>query len=169
MIDNDAFQLILMRHARAERAVVDGDFDRSLTAQGREDVPRMAARLAEAGLAPDRVVSSPAERARETAELACDVLGIDPRTILWDGDVYEASGGMLARVVERHAAGSQRMLLVGHNPGLDELLLRLSRGPVPRDATGQLLTTAALAVLDFPAGVSTGPGAGTLASLLRPD
>jgi phosphohistidine phosphatase len=165
----DGFHLVLMRHAKAERGdAYDTDFERPLTERGRRDAPAMGAWLARHGPQPDRVVSSPAGRCRETAELVCAGVGIPADAILWDHDIYEASAATLARVAERHAAGSRALLLVGHNPALDELLLRLSSGPVPRDPTGKLMTTAAVAVLEFTGALSTTPGAATLRALVRP-
>ena len=163
------FKLVLMRHAKAERATpFMEDFGRPLTERGRQDAARMGTWLADNGPRPDRVISSPAQRARETAELACAALETGKQEIRWERDIYEASAADLARCIERHAQGSNAMLLVGHNPGLDELLLRLSEGPVPRNPAGRIMTTASLAVLVFAGDVSTGPGAGRLEALVRP-
>lgn len=164
----DRFHLVLMRHAEAERGDAHTpDSERPLTDHGRRDASAMGMWLSRSGPRPDRIVSSPAVRARETAELVSAALDVPADAILGDSDIYDASAATLAEVVKRHAAGSRTLLLVGHNPGFDDLLLRLSEGPVPRDATGKLLTPAALAVLSFEGGFSATPGSGTLRALVR--
>ncbi len=72
-------QLTLIRHAKSSWSDLSrGDFDRPLNARGLRDAPRMGAHLKEAGLAPvDRIVSSPALRARTTAECIAEALGVD--------------------------------------------------------------------------------------------
>jgi phosphohistidine phosphatase len=125
--------------------------------------------LREEGLIPDRVVASPALRARETAMLVARELRIDPDRIRWAEDIYEAGLEGLLGVYRDHAPGADLLLMIGHNPGFDELLTYLCSEPPPADAEGKLLTTAAVAVLDFAdAPVSEGAGQARLQVLMRP-
>jgi phosphohistidine phosphatase len=111
-------EIIILRHAQAApSAGAQRDFDRALTAKGREEAQAVGRWFAEHGLRFDRVVSSPAARARETAELALP----EGTTVAFDAAVYDATPGTLLSVLDRHAAGG-RTLLVGHNPGLEQLV-----------------------------------------------
>lgn len=113
-------ELILLRHAKAVDKSVD-DFSRQLTDEGRQQAERIGRALLRKGLYPDRVVASPAARALETARLACTELGIPHASIVQDRTVYDAEVVHLVASLEQHGAGSKRVMLVGHNPGLTDL------------------------------------------------
>lgn len=161
--------LILMRHAKSGWPD-DGrrDFDRPLAPRGGKDAPRMGKWLRKHGLVPDMIVSSPALRARATAELVAGRLHIPARRIMFDERIYEASLRQLRDVITTHGADSNTLLLVGHNPGLEELLVHLAATPPPRDERGKLMTTASIAVLDFKGALRAAGGAATLRLLVRP-
>jgi hypothetical protein len=84
--------------------------------------------------------------------------------VAFDANIYEAGVAALLRVLRGRE--EKALLLVGHNPGFDELLLHLCSEPPPRDDEGKLLTTAAIAVLDL----ENGPrrGSAQLVALKRP-
>lgn len=160
-------RLILMRHGKSDRSDPEArDFDRPLTDRGRRDVPRMADWLGRQDIRPDLVLSSPARRARDTAELLLRRLRLAPETIVFLDAIYEADRAALLRAVRGHEAGT--LLLVGHNPGLDALLCHLCREPPPRNVAGKLLTTAAIAVLEFNGAMDLRSGGARLAALARP-
>lgn len=161
--------LILMRHAKSGWPD-DGrpDFDRPLAPRGEKDAPRMGKWLRRHGLVPDLVVSSPALRARETARRVADKLRIPAMRIVFDERLYEATLRRLRDVITTHGADSSMLLLVGHNPGFEELLVHLAATPPPRDERGRLMTTAAVAVLDFKGAIDNGRGTATLRELVRP-
>jgi len=163
-------QLIIMRHAKSDwSAGTDTDFERPLTRRGKHDAAQMGAWLTKKGLVPDRVVSSPAVRAKKTALIVCAELGIDRGQITWDERIYEAGVDELLEVIREHAAAARTLLLVGHNPGLDELLLYLSAVRPERNPTGKLMTTAAAAILDYgDEPISAGRKSGRLVELVRP-
>jgi phosphohistidine phosphatase len=111
--------LTLFRHAKAERDSTTGrDFDRRLMDRGRDDAKRIGAAIRALDVAFDLVLSSPAARAAETAELA----GLTPR---FDQRIYDASTGDLLAVVQEANAGIERLAMVGHNPGFERLASRL--------------------------------------------
>ena len=160
-------RLVLMRHAKSDRSDPDApDFERPLTKRGRDAIATMAKWLRKQGIATDRIVSSPAVRARETALLLARELGVKKSEIAWEEDIYDADLQTLLRVVRGRT--EQSLLLVGHNPGFDDLLCHLSHEPPPRDDEGKLLTTAAVAVLDFDGPIDTGAGSAQLTALKRP-
>lgn len=162
-------QLYLMRHGKsAWDTDAATDFERPLAARGRRDAKKMAKWLRKSEALPARVVSSPALRARQTAERLCDVLHLGPDAVAFDERLYEADLSALREVLADCPPETGAVLLVGHNPGLDELLCQLCPG-VPWRADGKLLTTAALARLELPDDWrSLGPGCARLLSLDRP-
>lgn len=143
-------QLLILRHAKsAWDTDALTDFDRPLAARGRQAAPRMGRWMLEQGLLPDHVVSSPAERARQTVLAACAELGFDPDRIHWDQRIYHGSAASMLDVLRECPDTASRVLIAGHNPGLETLLIHLcgSGVHIPRD--GKLLPTAALAQLEI--------------------
>lgn len=111
--------LTLFRHAKTERDSATGrDFDRRLNERGRSDAPRVGAEIRKLGLAYDLILSSPAARAAETAELA----GLGAR---YDQRIYDAAAGDLLSIVQHADNGIERLAMVGHNPGFERLASRL--------------------------------------------
>uniref|UniRef100_A0A1S7LEX3 Putative phosphohistidine phosphatase n=1 Tax=Magnetococcus massalia (strain MO-1) TaxID=451514 RepID=A0A1S7LEX3_MAGMO len=147
-----ARHLILMRHAKsAWDTDVPTDFERPLAKRGRRDAPRMGKWMSREVLLPDHVVSSPAERARETIVAVSKVLDFKKRKINWDDRVYGASLEDLTAVLADVPHKSKQVLLVGHNPGL-ELLLSYLVGPVKRDSMYGfgMIKTATVVILQMP-------------------
>lgn len=114
--------LTLLRHAKSSWKQPDlSDFERPLNGRGRDDAPEMGHRLARRGLQPTHIVSSPVVRARATAEAVADALGYPPERIAWEPRVYEASTGVLLKILREQPDDASHLLLVGHNPGLTQL------------------------------------------------
>jgi phosphohistidine phosphatase len=124
--------------------------------------------LEEQGLTPDYVVSSPAERARQTVTAVCQALDIEAGRIHWDRRIYGGWTRTLIDVLRDSPAGATRVLIAGHNPGLEDLLETLCAGKVPSTPDGKLMPTAAVARvrIDTP-WAELGPGSGQLLSLTR--
>lgn len=158
-----------MRHAKSDWSTpAASDFDRPLSRRGDRDAPRMAAWLAEQALAPDLLLSSPALRTKQTVLAVAEKLSIPEREIVWEPEIYEASLDQLLDVLDRYASAAGNVLLVGHNPGLDYLVEYLSNTP-PLYRRGKLMTTAAVAILDFgDQGISTREHSAMLEMLVRP-
>jgi phosphohistidine phosphatase len=162
-------QLLILRHAKSDRDAAVADFDRPLARRGLEEAPRAGGRIAARGWPPDHVVSSPAMRARQTALAVARVLGFAEAAIRFDDRLYLAPRRALLDVLADCPAQAARVLVVGHNPGLEELLEYLADAPPPRDARGRLLTTAALACLETEAPwAEPARGRARLLGLLRP-
>ena len=125
------------------------DEDRPLAKRGRRDVPRVAAWLRERGVVPDAVVSSPAKRAWQTAERFCGALGCDV-DVRYDERVYAATCDALLEVLADAPSRARHVLLVGHNPGLEELVEVLCGSPTPSSPDEKMLPTAALVGVDLP-------------------
>lgn len=139
--------LLILRHAKSGRDGACADFERPLAGRGRRDAPRMGRWLRERGLAPDHVLSSPALRARQTAEAVMEALGMPAANIQFDDRLYLAARSTLLAAVADCPARANTLLLVGHNPGLEELLEYLAADQPPRNPAGKLLTAGALARL----------------------
>ncbi len=114
--------LILLRHAQALPQAVDGqDFERPLSRVGRDEAQRSAQRLRDAGLVPDRILASPAQRTLETTTLLLSALNLPAGIVQYPPELYLASAAKLGEVIAQHGAGARCLLLVGHNPGLSAL------------------------------------------------
>lgn len=163
-------QLMLLRHGKSDwNAAVSGDFRRPLAKRGKKASLRVARWMREHAPLPDCVVSSPAERTKATALLVCDKLGIPERNILWDSTLYLADLGSLLASLAQIPDTCKTTLVVGHNPGLEELLSYVCRPPIPQPADGKLMPTAALAQIAMPEDWRRlGPGAGRLVSITVP-
>jgi phosphohistidine phosphatase len=143
-------ELLILRHAKsAWDTDAPTDFDRSLAKRGRKAAPRVGRYLSEQGLIPDFLVSSPAERAKETVILVCEQLDISPGEIHWDKRIYEAWTASLVDVLRECPSHARRVLIAGHNPGMETLLRYLCDRPIPFPADGKLMPTAALAHLEI--------------------
>ena len=119
-------ELILLRHAHAEPTLPGGfGLGQPLGRQRPVQVHAAGRWLKEQALVPDRVLSSPARRTRETVEAVLGVIGyVDQR--LEDG-IYDATPGTLIGLADAHRE-CDRVLLVGHNPGLERLAALLHSG-----------------------------------------
>ena len=143
-------QLLILRHAKsAWDTDAPTDFERPLAARGRRAAPRMGRWMLEQGLLPDHVVSSPAERARQTVLAACAELGFDQDRIRWDPRIYHGSAVSMLDVLRECPDSASRVLIAGHNPGLEILLIHLCGSGVHIPGDGKLLPTAALAQLEI--------------------
>ena len=140
-------ELLILRHAKSDWAQNVSDFERPLNSRGERDAPRMGRWLLAQDLQPDAVLCSPATRARQTLEAVCTQAHIPVQDIQWIDALYLAALENLLHQLHETPAKTRRLLLVGHNPGLEDLLLHLAQPPVPRKSNGKLLTTAALARL----------------------
>lgn len=146
-------QLAVLRHAKSSWEMPgQADFDRGLTPRGLEAAPAMGRHMRDIGLEPDLVLCSPARRARETAELALGALSPVPPRIEYDRMIYGATAESLASRLRRISENTRCVLLIGHNPGLQDLVMALVRRPLAgtSGALEDKFPTATLAVLELP-------------------
>ncbi|VAX09941.1 hypothetical protein MNBD_GAMMA26-1479 [hydrothermal vent metagenome] len=160
--------LLIMRHAKSDWGA-SRDFDRCLAKRGQHDAPRMGAWMEAQGLKPDHVVSSPALRAMETVTLACEAMGISGEEIDFDQRIYEAGLNDLLNVLGNQPQDANRVLLVGHNPGMEELVHYLWGDAVQLPPDENLMPTATLAHLSLPDDwTALEYGCGQFQSIIRP-
>jgi phosphohistidine phosphatase len=130
--------LFLLRHAKSSWSDASlTDFERPLNERGKKAAPRIGKYMRRHKLKPQLILCSPAKRARETVALVSAAASLTAE-LRYDERIYEASLTTLRAVVSQLDESAKTVLLVGHNPGLEELLESLT-GEVQR------LPTAALA------------------------
>ena len=139
-------ELILMRHGKSDWSKPVADYHRSIKKRGVTESGKIGTWLQEQQLVPDLIISSPAQRARETVESVIGSLDYDGENIFWNESVYMADVSELLDAIATTPAQCHRLLVVGHNPGLEDLLFYLTEEvDVPDD--GKVLPTATVAVL----------------------
>ena len=136
--------LLLLRHGKAQPDAPNGDKERALIERGLRDSAAMGRKLLEIVGRLDNIVSSDARRAHQTALLAAASAGYTG-SITLDEDIYDASLQTLLNVVQRLPDSARCVLLVGHNPGFEELCTALAGD----DAPPSRLPTAGLAHIEF--------------------
>ncbi|MFK0333415.1 SixA phosphatase family protein [Rhizobium sp. NPDC090275] len=162
------YRLLLLRHAKS--AWPDGvdDHDRPLGGRGLKAAPLMGSFMAREGLVPDLALVSTARRTQETwalvgAELPDD---IERRDV---GEIYEAAAERIAAVIRGVDPVVRTLLVVGHNPGLQNLALDLVGDGESLTEIREKFPTGALAVIDFAeAWASMTPGSGVLQRFVVP-
>ncbi|MEU9142589.1 histidine phosphatase family protein [Streptomyces sp. NPDC048349] len=163
-------RLAVLRHAKSAWPPDVPDAERPLGPRGLRDAPAAGRWLRGAGWVPDRVLCSPARRTRQTWDLVAAESGITA-PVTYEERVYGASTEELLDLVRETPAQVRTLLLVGHNPGAQELVLLLA-GEGDGRALEQARTkfpTSAVAVLDLPGPWSSlAPGAARLTALAVP-
>ncbi len=148
-------EVLILRHAHAEpQAAGSSDLERPLSKVGVDEADAVGRWLAKHEIKLDRALSSPAARARQTAERALAIAG--GPAIAFDPHIYEATPGTLIALLDR-AAGAGRTLIVGHNPGLEQLVALLLEG---RSDDYRGLPPAGLAWIKLPDDGELEPGCG---------
>jgi phosphohistidine phosphatase len=156
--------LLLLRHAKACASDTDvGDHERPLAKRGKREAPKMGRLLRDENLLPDLIVSSSAKRCRKTADHVIEHSAYRGETRI-TGELYEANEQLLREFLSRLDDQVSRLLLIGHNPGMELLLQSLTGNYTP-------LTTAALASVELP--ISSwrdlnGSAQGTLQNVWQP-
>lgn len=152
-----------MRHAKSSwDDPAWSDFERPLNERGRRAAPLIGGLMKKNKFDPDSIVSSPAKRAAQTAQSVKEAANIKS-DIRFDERIYEATPARLLEIINEQSDRIESLLLVGHNPGFEDLV---------RVLTGKLesMPTAALAVIDLEIERWSDPIAalGNLRTLIRP-
>jgi phosphohistidine phosphatase SixA len=118
--------LLVMRHAKSSWDDTDiPDHDRPLNKRGKKDAPRMGGVLKQQGLLPDLILSSTAKRARSTVELLGEGSGYNA-DVHWVDSLYAAEPGAYIEALRQVPDEMELVMVVGHNPGLEELVAMLT-------------------------------------------
>ena len=160
-------RLGLLRHAKSDWDDASlRDFDRGLNKRGRKGAALMGRHIRERGDVWQLIVASPAERVKLTLEASGLAIPVE-----WQQQVYMADAGTLVQLVRSFSEERDAVLLAGHNPGLQDLLLRLAD---PADgllgAAAEKFPTTSYAVIDLAIDrwAGCGPGCGALTHFARP-
>lgn len=165
-------RLLLLRHAKSSWDEPGlSDYERPLNLRGRAAAPLMGRHMADHSLLPDRVLCSAARRTRETF---AGILGFmsgefDARFLR---SIYMASEGSYLPILRSHGGTARRLMLIGHNPAIQDTALALiGRGnPDLLDPIRDKFPTASLAVIDFDLDdwARLQPGTGRIVAFFRP-
>ena len=152
-------RLVLVRHAKSSwKEPSLADFDRPLNKRGKRDAPVMGQRLAEQQIDPSLIVSSPARRARRTAEVVAEALDYPVDEIEFEDEIYEAGVGALLHLVRCLDDADREVLMVGHNPGFTDLCNLLTNEPLANLPTCATVTVE----FDLTSWAQVGPDSGEL-------
>jgi phosphohistidine phosphatase len=152
-------QLYLIRHAKSSWSNLKiSDFDRPLNQRGKREAPLMAERLAQLGIYPDALISSPARRAKATAEIIAKKLKYPVKMIHYENSAYTSATVDLVRVVQRIDDRLEKVFLIGHNYAITDLAVMLTGEYISK------IPTSGVVAMDFPVTTweKVGPGKGTL-------
>ncbi|HWM49339.1 MAG TPA: histidine phosphatase family protein [Xanthobacteraceae bacterium] len=141
-------RLMLLRHAKSDRPAGVEDHDRPLNGRGRAAARKIGAYLADHDLLPDLILCSTSARTRETYHR----LGVaNPPRVEFDERLYLAEADAILALVRALPRGARNVLLIGHNPGLQDAAIALvATGDAHlRRQLHEKFPTAALAVIDF--------------------
>lgn len=109
--------LYLIRHAKSSWSNLQlSDFDRPLNKRGHRDAPNMAERLVNKNISFDLIISSPANRAKTTANYFAAGLGLQADQLTFNPNIYEAGEGALISIIQNVANDISSLALFGHNP-----------------------------------------------------
>lgn len=128
-------RLFVLRHAKASHDDPSlDDFDRPLTERGKRDAQRVGGVLVELAAPPSLVLCSPAKRTRKTAKRALKASGLETKLQLVP-ELYLAPLSVIESVI-RQFGKEEQVMLVGHNPGLEDLVSQLAGEPCSLPTTG---------------------------------
>lgn len=115
-------KLYIIRHAKSSWSDAElNDFERPLNKRGKANAPMMGERLKEKGVMPDIIISSPAKRAKSTAEMIAKEVGYEKK-VLFDENIYESSVDELRKILTCINDENSTAFLFGHNPELNMLV-----------------------------------------------
>jgi phosphohistidine phosphatase len=163
--------LYVLRHAKSDWGDASlRDFDRPLNGRGWKAAKAMGQEMRERDLAPDLVLLSPSARTIETLARVEEGFGATLEKVE-EKAIYLAETETLVELVRNAPAKAKRLMVVGHNPGMHELVLVLANGP--QDLRAEAATkfpTAALAEISFDVSdwSDVAPGSGFIRSFVKP-
>jgi phosphohistidine phosphatase len=166
-------RLMLLRHAKSSWTDPGhDDGQRPLSPRGEKAAPAMGKFMRRHKLIPDLVLCSPARRARDTWKLLAKELPEAPAPSVEEAVYDFGNGGRLLEAIRRRGDKAASVLVVGHNPSIERLALRLTKGGDTNaiQRMTEKYPTGALAIIDFPVAAwgDIGEASGQLASFTRP-
>ena len=143
--------IYLARHAKSSwNTEVTSDFERALNERGKADSIKMAEELRRLMWLPEKIIASPAVRVKQTCKAYCEILEYPLGEVEWNSDIYEAYAVTLLQVLANLDEGIQSVMLIGHNPSLEDVLMNLCGRSALKEhsqVNGKIFTTANIAKL----------------------
>jgi len=140
------FHLYIMRHAKSDWAGTGiSDFDRPINKRGEKSAVRIGQWMLENNHIPQKIISSSANRARQTIDLVLKQFDDSYENISYEKDLYLADADTLLEYIQLYKANVDSLMLVAHNPGLEHLIHFLEKG----SKDYQSMTTANLAIFKY--------------------
>ena len=135
--------IYLARHAKSSwKSDAITDFDRPLSNRGVSDAVGVGDALNRLGWKPEKVISSPAIRAKQTCKTLCEKLTIPVGSVVWNKDIYAAYVITLLHILSVLPESTKSVMIIGHNPAMEDLLLHFCEDANSyRQKDGKLLTT----------------------------
>lgn len=161
--------LYLARHAKSDwNADANDDFSRPLSKRGINDAKKIGEALKLRDWKPEKIVCSNAIRTKQTCELLCNQAGFDFSSVVFEKRIYEASVITLLDVISEIPQAVNSLMLIGHNPGIEWLLLDLCK-EVPAQHNGKIITTGNIVKIQLDdEWVKLHAAHGTLIDIIRP-
>lgn len=144
-------ELYILRHCKSGLGGgIAQDSDRTLSERGLDDAGRLGRWMKENKYEPAHILCSTAVRAKQTAQLVCQQLAFDEADIHYLPDLYLASCASLLSTIDANRDKPDPLLIVAHNPGMDELVNYLAHKEVPLTDKGKLMSSGCLARFRLP-------------------
>jgi len=162
--------LYVLRHAKSDWGDESlPDFDRPLNHRGRKAAKSIGREMAARGIHPELVISSPAVRAKETVERLLEGFA-ENLDVTEDRRIYEAGLHTLILIISSVSDEVERLMIVGHNPGLQDLVVALTEASALHEEATEKFPTGALAEIrfDIDQWSDVSPGTGQLEDLIKP-
>ena len=140
--------LYIMRHAKSDwSGTQTSDFERSINGRGRKNAVRVGQWMSDNNYIPQKIISSPATRAKETIELVIEqITKFNNEDLIFQDDLYLAGFTQLMEIINTYQDDVQSLMLIGHNPGIENLVNYLcSRSGNPETS----VTTANLFIFEY--------------------
>ena len=147
-------QLYLLRHAKSDWNVPVSDHDRPLNKRGERDSLLVGEWMQRNNLIPDCIISSHSARTRQTIMNVCLSLDFDSMDIYWEEELYHANHQVLLAECIKFMNKYETVMLVAHNPGLDDLMQYLCpENELSYTEDAKLMTTASFAQIALPSDI----------------
>jgi len=145
--------IYLARHAKSSwNSVAISDFDRPLNRRGEADAVKMGEELKRLDWLPEKIIASPAVRAKQTCKAYCEILDYPVANVEWNSEIYAAHTITLLQLLLSLNESINSVMLIGHNPAMEDLLEHLcsyAKVSEQQQKDGKIFTTANVAKLSI--------------------
>lgn len=143
--------IYLARHAKSSwMSSALNDFDRPLNKRGEKDAVLIAEELKRLAWLPEKIIASPAIRAKQTCKAYCEILDYPVSNVEWNSEIYAAHTITLLHILTGLDESKNSVMLIGHNPAMEDLLVHLcgyAQVSEHQQKDGKIFTTANVAKL----------------------